>query len=72
MGLRVGESKDQLLGGADVFLPDDFRLAVDALTLAQVVVRPAADDFFNEARQYLGHTINPDGLSRTCIIAINT
>jgi len=50
LGLRVGESKDQLLGGADVFLPHDLRLAVDALTLAQVVVRPAADELFNEAR----------------------
>jgi len=43
LGLRSREATDQLLRGADVFLPDDLRLAVNALALPEVVVGSTAD-----------------------------
>ncbi len=49
LGIRVGESEDQLLRGADVFLPDDLGFAVDASALAEVVIGFTADEFFGEA-----------------------
>ena len=49
LGIRVGESEDQLLRGADVFLPDDLGFAVDASALAEVVIGVTADEFFGEA-----------------------
>jgi len=47
--IRTGESEDQLLRGADVFLPDDLGFAVDASALAEVVIGFAADEFFGKA-----------------------
>jgi len=49
LGIRVGESEDHLLRGANVFLPDDFGFAVDASAFAEVVIRFTVDEFFGEA-----------------------
>jgi len=49
LGIGTGESEDQLLGGADVFLPDDLGFAVDASAFAQVVIGSPADEFLSEA-----------------------
>jgi len=49
LGIRAGESEDQLLRGTDVFLPDDLGFAVDASALAEVVIGVTADEFFGEA-----------------------
>ncbi len=43
--IRAGESEDQLLRGADVFLPDDLGFAVNASALAEVVIRFPGDKF---------------------------
>lgn len=51
LGIWTGESEDQLLGGADVLLPDDLGLAVDASAFAQVVIGSPADEFFSEANR---------------------
>jgi len=45
-----GHGVDDVLGAAEVFLPDDFGFAVDALGFAGVVVGVAADAFLDEAR----------------------
>ena len=47
----------QVCRRAQVLLPDDFRLTLDALALAQVVVRAPADDFLRQGRHELGHTL---------------
>jgi hypothetical protein len=40
-----GEAGDELVGGAEVDGFDDFRFAVDALAVAEIVVRAAFDEF---------------------------
>jgi len=54
--IRLGESEDQLLRGADVLLPDDFGFAVDASALAQVVIGISPNELFSETCHCLGHT----------------
>lgn len=49
LGMRAGESQDQLLRGTDVFLPDDFGFTVDASALPEIVIRLTADEFFGKA-----------------------
>ena len=49
LGMRAGESQGQLLGGTDVFLPDDFGFTVDASALPEIVIRFTADEFFGKA-----------------------
>ena len=51
-GLGVGVAAhggEDIVGATEVFLPDDFGLAADALALAGVVVGFAADDFLDDA-----------------------
>ena len=51
-GLGVGVAAhggEDVVGSAEVFLPDDLGFAVDALALAGVVVGFAADGFFDDA-----------------------
>ena len=61
-GRRVGvgsggsQGGDDVVGTAEVLLPDDGGLAVDAAALAGVVVGPAADGFLDDARHRVGHT----------------
>src|SRR5206468_4223060 len=45
----AGESRDNVVGAAQVLLPDDLGFAVDALTLAGVVVGMASDLLGGEA-----------------------
>jgi len=48
-----------VLGLAEILLPDDFGFAVDSPALAGVPIGVAADDFFRHAdRHTLGHTTN--------------
>jgi hypothetical protein len=47
--IRAGESEDQLLRGADVFLPDDLGFAVDASALAEVVIGFTSNEFSGKA-----------------------
>ena len=49
LGIRVGESQDQLLRVTDVFLPDDFGFSVDASALPEIVIRFTANEFFSKA-----------------------
>ena len=67
VGLRIGKAPDQLLTRADVFCPNDLRLAVDALTLPQIVVGPAADDLLGEARHDVRSYTISHLLSRCCV-----
>ena len=61
----LSQGGDDVVGAAEILLPDDFGLAVDAAALACVVVDLAVDGLLDEARHAVGHTAKAAGPSRS-------
>src|SRR5262249_52332726 len=56
-GRGLGQGGDDVVSAAEILLPDDLGLAVDAAAFAWVVVGLAVDGLLEEARHAVGHTV---------------